>query len=199
MHKQELFEALYYLKMAELKKICNQLDLPDSPPKGQMIDRIKYFLSTGKILKTQVIPEISKASYFAKPSKDRKKNQHYPLKPDTLMLKGAYKNDAQTRAFFKTLIGDHFHFTAFGIDWLNEHWMQGRPPTYQEFATMWQKEVDKRKHEKPAPKKEWAYITFVQNYMEKHPNASKAEVTTAWNKIRAEKVMYVYGFLKTKY
>ncbi|XVN42631.1 MAG: hypothetical protein RCG15_08655 [Candidatus Rickettsia vulgarisii] len=59
----------------------------------------------------------------------------YHLHPNTLMLKGSYKNDLRNRQFFKQLIGEHFHFTAIAIDWLNDRWMQGLPPppTYQEF------------------------------------------------------------------
>ncbi len=63
-----------------------------------------------------------------------------------MILKGSYKNDLKTRLFFKNIVGDHFHFTAFGIDWINEKWMEGNPPTYRDYATMWQSEVDRRKN-----------------------------------------------------
>ena len=182
----QLFQALYFLKMAELKDLCLQLHLPAKGAKGELIDRIKHYITTGSILPTAEIPEISKAQ----------KNHIYPLKPNTLMLIGSYKNDAKTRAFFKTLIGSHFHFTAFGIDWLNERWKQGKPPAYQEFADMWQHEYEERKLSKPAPKKEWAYITFVQQYLEQHPNASKTEIMDAWNTIREAKVALVHASLK---
>ena len=118
----ELFEALYFLKMGELKALCQKLHLPYSCKKGQIIDTIKHFVSTGKVLEIPEIPTISKAV----------KKQSVALAPDTRMLLGSYKNDAKTRAFFKKLIGNHFHFTAFGIDWLNERWQAGKPPTYQE-------------------------------------------------------------------
>ena len=49
-----------------------------------------------------------------------RKGKKYPLQPKTKILIGAYKNDLATRLFFKELIGDHFHFTTFGIDWINE-------------------------------------------------------------------------------
>lgn len=58
-------------------------------------------------------------------------------------------------------------------------------------ATMWQKEVDKRRKQKPQPKQEWALITFVQQYMEKNPNATKTEVNKAWHKKRMEMVTVV--------
>lgn len=184
--KSELFEALYFLKMGELKALCLKLGLPYTAKKGQVIDGIKHFINTGKVLEIAETPAVSKA----------KKGQSYPLASDTKILIGSYKNDAKTRAFFKKLIGNHFHFTAFGIDWLNERWQAGNPPTYQEFATMWQKEVDKRKGKKPQPKQEWALITFVQQYMKKHPQATKAEVNKAWHKKRLEMVTIVKEYFR---
>lgn len=65
--------------------------------------------------------------------------------------------------FLKKLIGDYFHFTAFGVDWVDERWMDGNPPTYQEFVDMWRAEY-KRRQETPAnPKEEWAYINLCNN------------------------------------
>lgn len=94
------------------------------------------------------------------------------------------------------MCGSHFHFTAFGIDWLNARWKAGNPPTYQEFANMWQREHELRKTQKPRPKQEWALITYVQKYMAAHPQASKAEVMKAWHTIREEKVALVLQFFK---
>ena len=102
------------------------------------------------------------------------------LDKETLMLKGAYKNDLKTRLFFKQLIGEYFHFTAFGIDWLNDRWMEGKPPTYQEFAEMWHKEYEKRKKTPVPPKEEWAYINFVQNSLSISPTASQESINHAW-------------------
>lgn len=184
--KTELFNALYYLKIGELKALCLKLGLPYSGKKGQVIDTIKHFVNTGKVLE---IPEIPAVSYA-------EKDKQYPLTSNTKMLLGSYKNDAKTRAFFKKLIGSHFHFTAFGIDWLNDRWQTGKPPTYQEFAHMWQKEVDKRKSKKPQPKQEWTLITFVQKYMEAHPDATKTEVNKAWHKKRNDMVALVNEYFK---
>jgi hypothetical protein len=89
--------------------------------------------------------------------------QNYPqqtLSASSLMLYGSYKNDALTRAFFISLIGPQFHFTAFGIDWLKQRWHEGKPPTYQEFAHYWIDETQKRTDKKAAPKQEWAFINF---------------------------------------
>lgn len=144
---------------------------------------------TGEILQPKKIPTISKAETGKK----------YPLKPDTLILYGAYKNDLTTRNFFKKLIGEHFHFTAFGQDWIAKRWQQGKPPTYSEFAKAWQKEYLKRKSSKANPKKEWAYLNFLQRFLTQHPNASKQQLALAWKKERnkqAKNAMWVLDKIK---
>lgn len=182
----ELFEALHYLHVAELKNVCIKLGFKPHGAKGAIIEQIMLFIKTGNIPSKKIMPIQSKAQ----------KNIIYPLAPETRMLYGSYKNDACTRAFFKQLIGNHFHFTAAGIDWLNERWMNGNPPTYQEFAQFWQDTHEKRKRKKPTPKKEWAYINFIQHYLKQKPDASQHEITTAWEAYRKQQVIQVNKLLK---
>lgn len=113
------------------------------------------------------------------------------------MLRGVYKNDLKNRLFFKGLIGDHFHFTAFGIDWLNKRWMDGHPPTYREFALMWQEEYAQRKRSVVQPKKEWAYINFVQHYGAQHSNASRTRMMQAWALEREQHIKRIEQLLKS--
>jgi hypothetical protein len=79
----------------------------------------------------------------------------------------------------KTLIGPHFHYTAFGIDWLNDRWMMGNPPTYQEFATYWIVENERRKKHTEDPKKEWRFINFMQEMQMTHPMTSRNDMMAA--------------------
>jgi len=106
-------------------------------------------------------------------------NRSAPLHPSRKILFGCYKNNEETRNFFKTLIGNHFHFTASGQDWIYERWTRGKPPTYAEFATFWQKEYEARKTKKRTPKQEWAYINFVQRYRKKEPKSSQQKLADA--------------------
>lgn len=171
-----LHDALYYMKMTQLKKACLLLELPHNGKKIDLITRITTFVQSGEITKCATLPKQSKAS-------------SYPvqlLKPESLMLAGSYKNDAKTRAFFKELIGPHFHFTAFGIDWLNERWLHGKPPTYQEFANYWIAETKQRADIKAQPKAEWKYINFLQQMQQTQPERTKAELLKRWKKLQAE-------------
>ncbi|MBS0628146.1 MAG: hypothetical protein JSS09_08050 [Verrucomicrobia bacterium] len=154
----------------------------------ELILRILHFLQTGKKLAVPKFPENSCA----------KRGQIHSLHPSALMLKGSYKNDLEARVFFKKMIGDHFHFTAFGIDWLNERWLDGNPPTYYEFSQMWQEEYKKRKNRPAAPKEEWAYINFVQKFLQNSSEISRESINHAWECERQKHKANITAWLKEK-
>lgn len=182
-----LEESLYFLHVAELKELIHTLGQENSSnTKLDLIKQILYFFKTGVVLKKKQFPIQSKAQ----------KGVVYTLEPHTLMLKGSYKNDHANRAFFKKLIGPYFHFTAYGIDWLNERWYAGNPPTYQEFADMWQHEYEYRKIHTVRPKDEWAYINFAQEMLKKYPDVSKEQILLAWKNERLFHVKKVYEIVR---
>jgi hypothetical protein len=181
----DLKKSLLYLHVRELKNIALQLSLVDNGNKMAIIMRILHFLETGQKLTLPKFPEKSCA----------KRHSSYSIGENELMLKGSYRNDLKTRLFFKQLIGSHFHFTALGIDWLNERWMEGNPPTYHEFAMMWQKEYQKHKYLPTAPKEEWAYINFMQKYLLGSPNATKELINNAWESERQKHKAHVFDIL----
>ncbi len=183
---KQLETSLNFFHVEELKDIALKLSLPKKSKKGALIHRIVHFLRTGDTKSDSEIPTISCA----------KRGQEYPLTSNTLILKGAYKNDLATRLFFKKLIGTYFHFTAFGIDWVNERWLEGNPPTYQEFADMWIKEYTRRKEEGSQPKHEWAYINLAQKFMKEHPNGSKKDLLEAWDRTRKKNLEIAHEILE---
>lgn len=183
----ELKENLSYMHIDELKSQLQELGLSlKGFNKNELIERLAHYVVTGKELAALEIPAVSKASRHAT----------YTLDAKSLMLFGSYKNDLATRKFFRQLIGEHFHFTAQGIDWLRERWLEGKPPTYAEFAQEWQAEYERNKEQKRPPKQEWAYIRFLQNYTQRFPHASQKEMTHAWNMERKEIVQKVRVFFK---
>ncbi len=161
------------------------LSLSEAGKKSELITRIMRFVQTGEITQLPTIPAQSRAKNYPQQS----------LTLSGLMLYGGYKNDARTRAFFKKLIGDHFHFTAFGIDWLNDRWLQGNPPTYQEFAAYWVQEMKVNAREARTPKKEWAYINFLQRMQREKPEALKNELMRDWKKLQASQAARGYAIL----
>ena len=169
-----LRKSLTFLHVDELREIADKLVLLNKGSKMPLIMRILHFTRTGEKLTAPKFPQSSCA----------KRRQSYLLEQSTLMLNGNYKNDLKTRLFFKKIIGAHFHFTAFGIDWLNERWMIGNPPTYQEFADMWENEYRKGQKTPALPKEEWAYIRFIQRYLTQSPDSTRDHLNKAWENER---------------
>jgi DNA-binding NtrC family response regulator len=181
-----LEDALYYLSVKELKNLCTQYNISYTGQKGHIIKCVLDIVLKGKQSPTKIMPDISKA----------KKNVDYPLKPNTLTLFGNYKNDLKTRLFMKSLVGEHFHFTAFGQDWMKALWYAGKPPTYQQFADYWQKEYEQRKQKAAQPKREWAYINFVQRYIKEKPDAKRLQITKAWKSEQLRQTQIAQQLLK---
>jgi hypothetical protein len=180
-----LRESLTFLHVSELREVAAQLNLESKGSKMAIVMRILVFMKTGQKLISPKFPDCSCA----------KRGQRDPLEATAFMLKGSYKNDLKTRFFFKKIIGEHFHFTAFGIDWLNERWMLGDPPTYQEFADMWEHEYRKRQKTPASPKEEWAYIRFVQGYLNDFPESSRNDLNAAWENERKRHKSIVQSIL----
>jgi len=180
-------KSLLFLHVQELKNIARRLLLSDKGIKTELIERVVHFIETGERLAPKKFPLLSCA----------RRGQIYELALQEPMLKGAYKNDLKTRLFFKKHIGSHFHFTAFGIDWLNEQWMNGSPPTYQEFAAMWELEYARRKEVPAVPKAEWAYINFVQGFVKLNPHARREDILIAWERERAWHKELVYKTIES--
>ena len=182
----QLRASLHYLHVSELRTYCENLNLSVKGKTIDLINRIMHFLKTGEKINLSEYPAISVS----------KKRNNLILSPNALMLKGTYKNDLKTRLFFKEIIGGQFHFTAFGIDWLESRWKDGNPPTYQEFADMWSKEYALRKTYGSLPKAEWAYINFVKIYLNDNPNASRNEILSSWELERKKHKELVDKFFK---
>lgn len=177
--------SLLYMNMTELRYVSRFLHLPPNYTKLNLIERILLYVSSGIRSEQPRIPDVSRGT--------SKKSE--PLMPHEKMLYGIYKNDAKTRLFFKQIIGEDFHFTAFGIDWLKDRWMQGNPPRYQEFADYWRAESQRRNVTKEQPKEEWAYLNYAQDFLRANPNASHAQIIAAWKNERKKQVEKAYSLL----
>jgi hypothetical protein len=173
-----LAKALLFFNMKELPRFCEGLGLQSKGKKIVLITRMLTFIETGEVVREPKIPAASCAP----------RGEKADLRANAKMLYGRFKNDAATRAFFKALIGEHFHYTVFGLDWLQERWLAGKPPTYGEFATFWQQEYLARKKSKGEMKKEWALLHFVAAFLKKYPNAEREEVVIAWKQERSRQV-----------
>lgn len=185
---EQLYQGLHYLHMDELRSLADTFQLATKGTKKQLINRLFARVKGTLPPKEPVIPSVSCA----------KKGGQYPVAPDTLMLYGAYKNSHEQRALFKQLVGDHFHFTAYGVDWLKEQWAAGKPPTYQQFADYWQNQYVERSTGASESKEEWAYIKFLQEYSLLHSDATAYEMKQAWHVQRSAQKDIVWQLLHLK-
>jgi len=168
--------ALNHMNMKELKGECRSLGIRLTGRKGDMINGILGLVRGTKKPIANSIPHKCQA----RPARI------YSLKRQTLILCGSYKNNDATRDFLKSLVGPHFHFTAFGQDWIRRRWAKGKPPTYAGFARAWQQEYLRRRSCKTArPKKEWAYLNFVQRFGKKNSVIDRNELASEWKAQRA--------------
>lgn len=172
----KLNKSLHYCKVEELQNICRILHIPCKGKKPHLIATIITFIQSGTILIKKKIPAAS----------CKQPGTNYPLSPETRMVYGVFKNDLATRMFFKKLIGNHFYYTVFGLDWIKQQWMAGTPPTYTEFAVFWQQEYLSRQGKAQELKPEWAYLNFAREFKQKYPTASKTILLNAWDDIRLQ-------------
>jgi hypothetical protein len=163
-------EDLLYFNVAELRECLIKLKLNKNGTKLDFINRIAdCVLGVENVVHK---PHIFDKEYI--------KKLNTKLELDGYMVPGIYKNDLKNRLFFKNIIGKNFHFTVSGIDWLKTNWSAGYIPKYKEFIDFWKNDYKKCKVLKHDPKKEWAYICFSREYIEKYPGTSKSEINEAW-------------------
>lgn len=96
----ETFRSYYWYR-DELTAYCRDQDLDSSGQKLDLVRRIEAFLRTGYRV----------ARRMKRTQRTRPPERSGPLRRDTLVT-SAFRCDAETRAFFKSAIGQHFHFTV---------------------------------------------------------------------------------------
>ena len=79
---------------------------------------------------------------------------------------------------------------------MNEQWLKGDPPTYQEYANFWIKETARRKREGTKPKDEWMFIRFMQTMETENPEARKEDLLHAWKQLQEQKKNETFQLLE---
>lgn len=179
--KIELFQSINYLNLAELKKICDKYTIPykihieviknkakktsEVDRKGIILNRIKYFVNTGKIKKPTIFPKNVLSITNRLP---------VSLKSLHPIFYGEYKNsNKEILNLMKKLTNDKFEFGAIAQEVIRSCWAKGETPTFEKFAKLWLNA--KQLHTKP--NREWAYLA------DKHQGFTGKD----WKKLRIEK------------
>jgi hypothetical protein len=115
----------------------------------------------------------------------------------TTPVTDCYRCSAETRAFFKSVIGDHFHFTAHLQQYRRQKQRERAPLTYGELVHEWLAEQERRKdpNYRSAISPSWQYNQFVRDFMaDRERNAGKtmSDAARAWNRLRVHRGPHTY-------
>lgn len=167
----------YYWYLQELVAYCREHGLPSAGHKHEVIERVRRHLQgTSQPVARRPAPRRAKAASAG----PRELTLDTPIGPD-------YKCDAATRAFFESVIGPHFHFTAHLQRFRRANADRGL--TYGDLATEWVAEHERRKDKNYTSTlmHTWEYNRFVRDYMRDKPrNEGKTlkDAAAAWNALR---------------
>ncbi len=133
--RRALCTSIYYLKVEELGQICAALTVSPRGAKGTLAKRILNAVGVadedGRAIST------GRETRFSRYTGE--------LDPETHILPGHYTNGPKMRAKLRTMIGDHFSFTNYGMEWIRERWLEESYPSFTEFASFWQGEYNRRR------------------------------------------------------
>lgn len=107
----------FYWSVKELNEFCQQHQLSVAGDKADKCFRIARFLATGE----RLAPKVSRRAGL-------KDSQRGKLSRDTEVIN--YVNDAETRAFFQSELGQNFKFTVIFHNYRRELLASGKTVTY---------------------------------------------------------------------
>jgi hypothetical protein len=162
----EDFKAFYWLK-EELVAFCREIGINNSGGKIDIADKIAGYLRTGKI----------ESKNTSKGEKIKKGIQKIPESINDV-IPDNYTSSQLFREYFKSIIGQQFHFTAYMKKYINGH--QGI--TFKEYADEWQAEYERRKNKNYKPKimKSCEYNQYIRDFFEDNPDKTRGEAIKYW-------------------
>ena len=186
--QRELFDDLNYLNMGEIRGFCTRHSIPyviwielkggrrrktpDQDRKGVVLNRIRHYLRTGKVLPETCFP--ARVVCLDDPPVN--------VKATDRLFYGQYgkKNPAMT-GLLERLTAGKFRSGAVARMLAREFWSKGTAPTFQEYAAAWL--AASRSHTRPRP--EWAYLS----------GRADRKMSANWKALRARKAKHVLGTL----
>jgi len=177
----------YYWYLNELVAFCRQHGLATSGQKLDLVARIEGYLRGERDAETHSERTRKRSAAAIRSG---------PITLDTAVTDD-YKCDAETRVFFKSMIGKHFHFTAHLQQFRREQQRMGVRLTYGDLVREWVAEYERRKdpNYRSSIARSWEYNQFVRDFMGDKPrNTGKeiSEAAQAWNVIRVQSGPHTY-------
>lgn len=156
----ETFQNYYYLK-EELVVFCRENHLPIKGDKKELTERISYFLSTGKVLK-------SREKRPAKVSVEK-------INEDTI-IESNISFSENHRAFFEEKIGGSFSFLVPFQKWLKAN--AGK--TYRDAISAYYVILEEKKKNKVAIDQQFEYNTYIRDFFLDNQGKSLKEAILCW-------------------
>jgi hypothetical protein len=163
----EIFTNFYWQKK-ELLAFCVDLKIPTHGGKLELIERIAYYLKTGLIEPKTILKKQGK------------------LDSDNIITLATpvinYKNDAKTKAFFVSQIGEHFHFNEYLRQFAKT--FNDGSLNYGDLVYGWQQIEQNKKLTTEPIGKQFQFNQFQRDFYQ-HAKGSRSECLSAWKLIRS--------------
>jgi hypothetical protein len=161
------FEDFYWLKQ-ELTDFCKTLGISSIGGKIEIADRIKHYLSTGEVVKS----ETKKVKNTSKFNWDKEK-----LTRETIITDN-YKNGENVRSFFMQEIGSHFSFNVVFMKWMKENAGKSLGEAITEWNRINGLKNDKNHESEIAP--QFEYNRYMRAFLKDNPELSSKDAMEFW-------------------
>jgi len=162
------FRNWYWYKK-ELIKFCSQHGLKTTGGKIELAARIEHFLKTGEHL-----PEKAPTK-----KKIHKKNSVQKLPQDiNEPIPENYTSSTLYRKYFESIIGPHFHYTVYMMNYMKKH----PGITFKKYVDEWIAEHERRKNKnyKPPIQKSCEYNQYTRDFFTNNPDRKRDEAIACW-------------------
>lgn len=170
----EEFTDYYWLK-EELQAFCRSQGMSAAGSKGELAERIREFLVSGK----RTEPVRTRQQSAVKPSGTEE------LSLDTVITE-THRCTQEVRAFFKAEVSPSFHFSVY----IQRYFKENTGKTYRDAAAAWMLEEERKKD--PSYRKEippqFEYNRFMRDYFADPANKGKSrrDAVSAWNTVKTK-------------
>ena len=168
------FNDFYWLK-EELVKFCKENHIPSTGGKIEISDRIRSFISTGKVTQNKAKP-VKKISSFDWSTEKLTVNT---------TITDNYKNGENVRSFFIQEIGKHFSFNVIFMNWIKQNIGKTLGDAVDEWNKINELKKDKNYVSEIAP--QFEYNRYMRAFLADNPNLSSKDAMKYWKIKRAKR------------
>lgn len=157
------FESTYYLKQ-QLVDFCRENNIPTSGSKQELTDRVREYLTTGKVKPTSKFPK-------------RANSDTTPPSLEKVITEG-YRNTEENREFFEKHIVRNFRFSVKFQKWMKSN--IGK--TFEDAINAWHEIENEKKANRGKNKidSQFEYNQYTRDFFKYTTGLSKADCIKCW-------------------